>query len=220
MNKLYSALVLFWASVLAHAEDLKPPTVVPPIPSQESAARDDLFSLVDQQARTEVDWKSWPLDPSKGNHASLETMALIIKYPYREINIEVFVYQLPDGAAGLPWVTYVWVDRGKKYQTSGLSPTPLMVCAEYTAHRWTSLNSISESEWKEIDRIAEYVTELPLQVKERKVQTRRLRITRRVHPLPEKLLTQGGAATVHELEWASGTPLAIVESGRVDKVDP
>jgi hypothetical protein len=216
MKVLFPALALFLGPHLVQGEDLQP-VPVSTNANQEATPPNDLYSLVDQQAQTEADWKSWPLDPSKGAQASLETTAVIIDYPFNNITFKVYAYQLPDGAAALPWVTYVWVDRGKKYQTKGLSPTPLMVCAVHNAERWRSLDSITPPEWAEINRITKHVTELPLPDQKGKTQARRLRVTQRVHPATDRLITQGGVASIHELTWSDGTPLAIVETGRVAK---
>lgn len=209
-------ILLFVFSVEALGEDLTP------APSKQAATptsnnNPDLFAMVDQQVSMEADWRNWPLDPSQNEKASIETPVLVISYPYRNIHVTAYVYQLPNGGSGRPWITYVWVDRGKKYQSTELSPTPLMACAEHNTERWTSVNSISEAEWIEMDQIVTFIAELPLRANEKKVQSKRLKITQRVHPFPDKLLTQGGAAAIHELAWADGVPLARVVSARATK---
>jgi hypothetical protein len=207
--------ILLGALLLASTssgEDLIPKAT--PLPTE--PPKDDIFSLINQYASSETDWKNWPLNPTKGEKAILETTALVVKYAYRDLHFTAYVYQLPDGLAGLPWVTYVWVDRGKKFQTNELSPTPLIALAQHSSERWSSLESISAGEWKEIHRAVEHLTELPL-TKEKEVQPKRILITQRVHPFLEKLRSEGGAAAIHELAWMDGSPLAIVESQHIEK---
>jgi len=199
----------------SRAEDLT--ATEPSLPAEEEISSPDIFDMVDSHEARETDWRLWPIDTEKGRAASLETTVLHVIYPYQDQKFHVYVYQLPNGGAGRPWVTYVWIDRGSRFRTENISPTPAISCEEYDADRWRGIEDISKKRWKEINRISSKISSLPLEDNGKKVKAKRILITQRKHPYPAKLARRGGVATIHQLVWVDGTHLATVPSSLVQK---
>lgn len=187
------------------AEDLQ--AVASPTPEKNTASP-GLFDMVDSYEAQESDWRQWPIT-THNRAARIETTVLHIVYPYRDQKFNVYAYQLPNGGAGRPWITYIWVDRGMRFQTENTSPTPIISCPDYNSDRWRGIEDITNQQWKEIEKISTKISELPLEGEKKTVSAKRISITQRTHPYPSKLAAQGGVSTIHELTWTDGKPLTV-----------